>query len=240
MNNTKEVLDAQEWQHSARHVVWLDTDLLTGDGMIELVAPDCFFLAADGLEYVRFGKVRSLQGGSEAALPVPESLLPKVIEAAEEHPGECVFIEELSEDQTSEQAWKAFFAHATQEVQKSLNYMKDWFFPSSADLHIQESGGGITDDLLSHQSKMALDCRYMASLLDPSPEATTMIPTDYDAFDMLSYLNLPGNEDIDGRVRTADKLRSLRTDDGAYARGEVAELRALLAETYSFFELPEA
>ena len=55
--------------------VWIDQDLCTGDGLCEEIAPDVFTLLDDGLANV--------PGGMEEA----------VIEAAEECPGECIFIE---------------------------------------------------------------------------------------------------------------------------------------------------
>lgn len=83
--------------------VWIDQDLCTGDGLCAEIAPDIFEMDDDGLAYVkeadwpnRFGP----GGGSEPALKmaegtaaVPDKLLNDVIEAAEECPGECIFIE---------------------------------------------------------------------------------------------------------------------------------------------------
>ena len=74
--------------------VWIDQDLCTGDGLCEEIAPDVFTLLDDGLAYVKDGdKVLSEPGGAESMAPVPEGQLDAVIEAAEECPGECIFIE---------------------------------------------------------------------------------------------------------------------------------------------------
>ncbi|HVM55526.1 MAG TPA: ferredoxin [Acidimicrobiales bacterium] len=83
--------------------VWIDQDLCTGDGICAEIAPAIFEMDDDGLAYVkekgwpnRFGP----SGGSSPAahgpsgtVPVPDDVLDPVIEAAEECPGECIFIE---------------------------------------------------------------------------------------------------------------------------------------------------
>jgi len=74
--------------------VWIDQDLCTGDGLCEEIAPDVFTLLDDGLAYVKeSGKVFSDPGGAEGLAAVPGGLDEAVIEAAEECPGECIFIE---------------------------------------------------------------------------------------------------------------------------------------------------
>jgi ferredoxin len=74
--------------------VWIDQDLCTGDGLCEEIAPDVFTLLDDGLAYVKdSGKVLSDPGGADGLANVPGSLDEAVIEAAEECPGECIFIE---------------------------------------------------------------------------------------------------------------------------------------------------
>ena len=56
--------------------VWIDQDLCTGDGLCEEISPAVFTLLDDGLAYVKEGaKVFNDPG------------------AAEECPGECIFIE---------------------------------------------------------------------------------------------------------------------------------------------------
>lgn len=74
--------------------VWIDQDLCTGDGLCEEICPDVFTLLDDGLAYVKEnGKVLSEPGGADSLAQVPEGLEESVIEAAEECPGECIFIE---------------------------------------------------------------------------------------------------------------------------------------------------
>ncbi len=74
--------------------VWIDQDLCTGDGLCEEIAPDVFTLLDDGLAYVKEGaKVFSDPGGAEGLAAFPDSMLDAVVEAAEECPGECIFIE---------------------------------------------------------------------------------------------------------------------------------------------------
>ncbi len=74
--------------------VWIDQDLCTGDGLCEEIAPDVFTLLDDGLAYVKEGdKVLSEPGGAEALAGIPDAMLDSVVEAAEECPGECIFIE---------------------------------------------------------------------------------------------------------------------------------------------------
>lgn len=74
--------------------VWIDQDLCTGDGLCEEICPDVFTLLDDGLAYVKDGdKVLNNPGGSEGLAPVPAGTEEAVIEAADECPGECIFIE---------------------------------------------------------------------------------------------------------------------------------------------------
>lgn len=83
--------------------VWIDQDLCTGDGLCEELAPDVFFGNDDGLFYVKeaevhFGEERLFDGvanpaSSEGMARIPDGQIEAVIEAAEECPGECIFIE---------------------------------------------------------------------------------------------------------------------------------------------------
>ena len=74
--------------------VGIDQDLCTGDGLCEEIAPSVFTLLDDGLAYVKQGdKVLSDPGGADALADIPEGMLDSVVEAAEECPGECIFIE---------------------------------------------------------------------------------------------------------------------------------------------------
>jgi ferredoxin len=85
--------------------VWIDQDLCTGDGLCAEICPRVFEMHDDGLAYVkepdwptRFGPDGAPVG--EPALQmaagtasVPDGLLADVIDAADECPGECIFIE---------------------------------------------------------------------------------------------------------------------------------------------------
>lgn len=78
--------------------VWIDQDLCTGDGLCAEIAPDVFHMMPDGLAYVKevdkiyAGAVGNPQGAAGLA-SFNENRLDDVIEAAEECPGECIFLE---------------------------------------------------------------------------------------------------------------------------------------------------
>lgn len=75
--------------------VWIDQDLCTGDGLCEEICPQVFTLLDDGLAYVKDdGNSLDDPGGAEGLAKVPTELEDSVREAAEECPGECIFIEE--------------------------------------------------------------------------------------------------------------------------------------------------
>ena len=81
----------------------IDQDLCTGDGLCEEIAHDVFFGLDDGLFYVKesaekFGEEKLFDGaanpaGAEGMARSPRGMEEAVIEAAEECPGECIFIE---------------------------------------------------------------------------------------------------------------------------------------------------
>lgn len=78
--------------------VWIDQDLCTGDGLCAEICPSVFVMQDDGLAYVRegekiFSKAHGNPEGAEGMASFDEKLLESVIEAAEECPGECIFIE---------------------------------------------------------------------------------------------------------------------------------------------------
>ena len=78
--------------------VWIDQDLCTGDGLCAEVAPDVFIMLEDGLAYVQengkvFSKLRGNQEGAAGLASFPDSLIDAVVEASEDCPGECIFIE---------------------------------------------------------------------------------------------------------------------------------------------------
>lgn len=79
--------------------VWIDQLLCTGDGICVEICPSHFFMGEDGLAYVKDKDEKAdptdprLQMGKGLAV-IDEALLDATIEAAEECPGECIFIEE--------------------------------------------------------------------------------------------------------------------------------------------------
>jgi ferredoxin len=78
-----------------RMKVWIDQDLCTGDGLCEEIAPAVFTLLDDGLSYVKEGdKIFNDPGGHAGLAVVPDDMEDATREAAEECPGECIFIEE--------------------------------------------------------------------------------------------------------------------------------------------------
>jgi ferredoxin len=75
--------------------VWIEQKLCTGDGLCEEICPSVFTLQDDGLAYVKNGvRVMTDPGGAQDMVVVPDGLEDAVIEAAEECPGECIFIEQ--------------------------------------------------------------------------------------------------------------------------------------------------
>lgn len=91
--------------------VWIDQDLCTGDGLCSEIAPDVFISRDDGLWVVQekarfFGKDILFDGGvgeghgpegGRGLARIPDDQLDIVIEAAEDCPGSCIFIESLPE-----------------------------------------------------------------------------------------------------------------------------------------------
>ena len=80
--------------------VWIDQDLCTGDGICVELQPSLFGMHDDGLAYVKeTGWSDILNGGSEPAYKmtetatVPQGAVDATVEAAEECPGECIFLE---------------------------------------------------------------------------------------------------------------------------------------------------
>ena len=83
--------------------VWIDQDLCTGDGICVEIAGQLFGMHDDGLAYVKeqsWATIQGPSGGSDPALKgadgtasVPDGLVAETVEAAEECPGECIFIE---------------------------------------------------------------------------------------------------------------------------------------------------
>lgn len=74
--------------------VWIDQDLCTGDGLCVDHCPDVFVQLEDGIAYVRdpSGPLND-PGGSGSLAAVPPRRIQAAIDAAEDCPGECIFIE---------------------------------------------------------------------------------------------------------------------------------------------------
>ncbi|MGI8808374.1 MAG: ferredoxin [Acidimicrobiales bacterium] len=74
--------------------VWIDQDLCTGDGLCTDHCPEVFVLLEDGISYVRDGGwVGNDPGGPDCLATVPGQAERSVILAAEDCPGECIFVE---------------------------------------------------------------------------------------------------------------------------------------------------
>ena len=74
--------------------VWIDQDLCTGDGLCTDHAPAVFTLLEDGIAYVKErGRVLNDPGGAASLARVPPELEVDVVAAADDCPGECIFVE---------------------------------------------------------------------------------------------------------------------------------------------------
>jgi ferredoxin len=74
--------------------VWIDQDLCTGDGLCVDHCPEVFVILEDGISYVHDGDLTCNDpGGAEGTVGVPRRLERAVVEAAEDCPGECIFLE---------------------------------------------------------------------------------------------------------------------------------------------------
>ena len=77
--------------------VWIDQDLCTGDGLCTDHAPPVFTLLEDGIAYVKeHGRVLNDPGGAASRASVPHHLERDVVAAADDCPGECIFIEVIA------------------------------------------------------------------------------------------------------------------------------------------------
>ena len=75
--------------------VWIDQDLCTGDGLCTDHCPQVFVILEDGISYVvDAGVVQNDPGGAASPAVVPPSLAQAAIDAAEDCPGECIFLED--------------------------------------------------------------------------------------------------------------------------------------------------
>jgi ferredoxin len=78
--------------------VWIDQDLCTGDGLCTDHCPELFVLLEDGISYVRAdGEPQNEPGGIGSMAPVGAEHLAAAVAAAEDCPGECIFLEDVTE-----------------------------------------------------------------------------------------------------------------------------------------------
>jgi ferredoxin len=74
--------------------VWIDQDLCTGDGLCIDHCPESFIQLEDGIAYVMEAGIPGNDPGGGGSLAwVPSRYHADVIHAADECPGECIFIE---------------------------------------------------------------------------------------------------------------------------------------------------
>ena len=85
--------------------VWIDQDLCTGDGLCAEIEPSIFEMHEDGLAYVKEAPWPSITNNgsetqddpflqmAEGTALVPEPTLDAVIEAADDCPGECIYLD---------------------------------------------------------------------------------------------------------------------------------------------------
>ena len=71
--------------------VQIDQDKCTGDGLCVTYAPDVFEFDIDGLAYVK-DDAGTLQAAPGAQVDVPAHLRLAVIDAADECPGDCIYV----------------------------------------------------------------------------------------------------------------------------------------------------
>ena len=72
--------------------VWVDQDLCTGDGLCEELCPTVFIMQS-GLSYVQDARGPMMPGGSASMVFIGHGVAGAVFDAAEECPGECIFVE---------------------------------------------------------------------------------------------------------------------------------------------------
>ena len=72
--------------------VWIDQKSCVGNGICAELCPEVFVLADNDLAYIRDGD-RLLPEGEAGVLSVPDPLVEAVIEAAEECPAACIYVE---------------------------------------------------------------------------------------------------------------------------------------------------
>lgn len=78
--------------------VWIDQDLCTGDGLCAEIVPELFQMGTHGLAYVKdeAGHLMDEPGGARSLANIPEGKQGLALEAAQDCPGECIFITDES------------------------------------------------------------------------------------------------------------------------------------------------
>lgn len=89
--------------------VWIDQDLCTGDGLCTDHCPELFVLLEDGISYVvdPDGEPQNDPGGSASFAPVSDAQMVAAVAAAEDCPGECIFLEDVLVDPVDDDAMSA-------------------------------------------------------------------------------------------------------------------------------------
>jgi ferredoxin len=77
---------------SRRLYVRVDQDSCTGDGLCVQLAPSVFEFDIDGLAYVKDADGR-LQTAAGSLVPVPLPLVNDVVDAADDCPGDCIYVQ---------------------------------------------------------------------------------------------------------------------------------------------------
>lgn len=72
--------------------VWIDRNQCTSSGLCEVIAPDTFVVADDGLAHLT-AEDPGDPGGPDIVYTVPAEYEDTIREAAEQCPGECIYIE---------------------------------------------------------------------------------------------------------------------------------------------------
>jgi ferredoxin len=72
--------------------VWIDQEQCTSSGLCEVISPEVFQIEDDGLAHLRGGDAAA----GRRVYTVPAGLHDVVQEAADQCPGECIYIEDSS------------------------------------------------------------------------------------------------------------------------------------------------
>ena len=73
--------------------VWIDQPACVGNGICAEICPEVFEMTDGDIAYVRDG-ARRLPAGAAGALTVPADLEAAVLEAVDECPAACIYVEE--------------------------------------------------------------------------------------------------------------------------------------------------